>query len=180
MNGALTIQVVKDSTPPGHVEATAPADAGGYRLKKSAVAQANQLAQYTSFWHHPNGKCLADAGWTKTPPPDSGSSTSGSTPAAGSTDPTGAFISGTYDDGSSTSGGGTSTTTTTTTTTYQGTEVSATYTFDNNGATQVLRRKSDGVVITSTLSPFGTTNKASVQIGAVAKLGRLGWRELVR
>jgi hypothetical protein len=177
MNGALTIQLVKDSTPPGHVETTVPADAGGYRLKKSTIAQANQLAQYTSFWHHPNGKCLADAGWTKAPPPDADSSGSGSTPAAGSTDPTGAFISGAFDDGSGTTGGGT---TTTTTVTYLGTEVTASYTFDNNGATQILRKKSDGTVITTTVSPFGSTEKATAQIGALAKLGRLAWQELVR
>ena len=46
------------------------------------------LAEYTTFWHHPNGKCYGQAGWVPNPPEDLDSGGNGSAPAAGSADPT--------------------------------------------------------------------------------------------
>jgi hypothetical protein len=63
MNGALTIQVIKATTGDSAVELNIAGDPTmGYRLKKDATSQLNLLSQYTMFWHHPNGKCVGDAG----------------------------------------------------------------------------------------------------------------------
>ena len=71
MNGALTFQVIKSTTPQSAIELNVAGDPSmGYRLKIDAVSQTNQLAQYTVFWHHPNGLCLTDAGWVTNPPQD--------------------------------------------------------------------------------------------------------------
>ena len=81
MNGALTIQVIKSTTPQSAIELNVAGDPSmGYRLKIDATSQANQLAQYTVFWHHPNGKCLTDAGWVTNPPQDLSASASAQTP----------------------------------------------------------------------------------------------------
>ncbi len=71
MNGALTFQVIKGTTPQSAIELNVASDPSmGYRLKIDAVSQSYQLAQYTTFWHHPNGQCLTDAGWVANPPQD--------------------------------------------------------------------------------------------------------------
>ena len=63
MNGALTIQIIKATTPDSAIKLeNAAYPAMGYRLKSDATSQSNQLAQYTMFWHHPNGKCYGDVG----------------------------------------------------------------------------------------------------------------------
>ena len=173
MNGALTFQVVKSTTSASDVEATVPADAGGYRLKKNASSQNNQLAQYTSFWHHPNGLCTGDAGWTKAPPPDTSAASSGSTPAAGSGDPKGGFTSGSFGDLGSIGGG------TTSVMTYNGVEVLVTRTYTDRGVEQVIRDTS-GRLISTTVSQFGSAERTEGQTGRRPKLGRLGWQELLR
>jgi hypothetical protein len=89
-NGALTFQLIKHITPDSAVEmADAAGDpAYGYRMKLSGRLQ-YLIAEWTVFWHHPNGACLADAGWVKDPPPDltPADPTKRQTPAAGSADP---------------------------------------------------------------------------------------------
>jgi Neisseria PilC beta-propeller domain len=85
-NGALVIQIIKSATPNSAIEQSVPGRPEyGWRVK-SAMFSTYVLAEYTTFWHHPNGKCYGDAGWTKTPGPDTGSS-SAITRAPGSTDP---------------------------------------------------------------------------------------------
>jgi hypothetical protein len=97
-NGALTIQLIKAGTPAGALELnhselkhhTITGDAGtdislaervkyGWRVK---LADFNQyvLAEYTSFWHHPNGKCYGVIGWLQNPPQDLNSNAGGSPP----------------------------------------------------------------------------------------------------
>ena len=174
MNGALTFQVVKSTTPSTAVEAAVPAAAGGYRLKKDAASQANQLAQYTAFWHHPNGLCTGDAGWTKAPPPDPVSNASTKVPATGSGDPKGAFTVGTFGEIGSIAGGPT------TVVTYNGVEVVVTRTFNDTGVTQVIRDKVTGVVLSTTTSPYGSEQVGPRSNFTPAKLGRLSWQELVR
>ena len=176
MNGALTIQIVKNTTTGASVEATVPADAGGYRLKKDATAQPNQLAQYTAFWHHPNGKCFADVGWTKAPPPDASGSSGGSTPAANSADPTGQFLVG--ENGTAVSGQAGSTTTSVT---YNGELAVLTRTLTAGGVLQTINKGvASGLALNTTLLPWGTTDTGSLQASPPARTGRLGWRELVR
>ena len=87
-NGALVWQLIKDTTPDSALQL---ADAAGdpkygYRLK-DAQRSTYLLAEWSTFWHHPNGKCLGTAGWTATPPLDTSASGSASPRAAGSADP---------------------------------------------------------------------------------------------
>src|SRR5206468_7812505 len=76
----------------------------GYRLKSDAQWQAYQLAQYTVFWHHPNGKCYGASGWGTTAAiayPDRAGNASAVTGVPNNGDPTGGSFTG--------SGGGTGT-----------------------------------------------------------------------
>ena len=89
-NGALTIQIVKAAIFDEDVElASADGDpAFGYRIKM--VERVNRLiGEYTVFWHHPNKKCLGEAGWVKDPPQDLSAPDPSKfeTPAPGSLDP---------------------------------------------------------------------------------------------
>jgi hypothetical protein len=89
-NGALMFQVVKDTTPDSAIQL---ADAAGdpkygYRIKNGASRTSYLLGEWTTFWHHPNGKCFGDAGWVPNPPQDTTATTSApSAPVAGSSDP---------------------------------------------------------------------------------------------
>jgi len=90
-DGALTIQIIKADTPADALELNVAGDVRyGWRVKANQTNPPNTppltpyfmnyvLAEYTVFWHHPNGKCYADAGWVKDPPPD--------TAAGGSSNP---------------------------------------------------------------------------------------------
>lgn len=85
--GALTIQIIKDTTPNSALELNDHLSRPEYGWRvKSALFSTYVLAEYNTYWHHPNGKCFNSTGWTKTPGADTGSSTA-SAPAAGSTDP---------------------------------------------------------------------------------------------
>jgi len=88
-NGALTFQIVKDTTPDSAVVLgdAAGDPAYGYRVKVADRAT-YLLAEYTVFWHHDNKFCLNDAGWVMDPPEDlTPSKKEPLTPAAGSSDP---------------------------------------------------------------------------------------------
>ncbi len=85
-NGALTFQIIAANTPNSALELNVPGRPEyGWRVK-SAEFSKYVLAEYNTYWHHPNGKCYGDVGWTKAPGPDTGSSTA-SAKASGSTDP---------------------------------------------------------------------------------------------
>ena len=90
-NGALVIQIIKDNTPNSAIEMSVPGKPQyGWRVKSASVST-YVLAEYTTFWHHPNGICYGATGWTKLAPQDTGGS-SAQTPAANSADPkVGAF-----------------------------------------------------------------------------------------
>ncbi|GAB1233746.1 PilC/PilY family type IV pilus protein [Ferrigenium sp. UT5] len=93
--GALTIQLIKDTTPNSALELNDPLGRPEYGWRvKSADHAAYVLVEYTTYWHHPDNGCYGAAGWTKTPAADNGSS-SPTTPAAGSTDPKLGDLSGT-------------------------------------------------------------------------------------
>jgi hypothetical protein len=178
MNGALTLQIVKDSTTNAAVELNQSGNsAQGYRLKKDATSQANQLAQYTMFWHHPNKLCYGDAGWTQVPPPDPKSNNAApKTPAAGSDDPKGNFAS------SSGGLGGGSGSVSTRTTTYDGVEVTVVLTYDPTTGTYTERitTTSNGSVATNLFGPTTPPPPQPPQTGTRARLGRLSWQEIVR
>ena len=173
MDGAFTVQVVDASATGSDVKANTPSDAGGYRLKDSTSGRRLLLAQYTAFWHHPNGKCKTAVGWTMAPPPASSGANQSTTRPAGTADPTGDFESGVA--GGIAGGSGS-----TTVKSYLGiTEVTVTRTIDASGVRQLLTNTS-GTVVSDTRSNFGTPQKSDLQQGQRARLGRLGWKEIVR
>ncbi|MFC1778561.1 pilus assembly protein, partial [Pseudomonadota bacterium] len=88
-NGALTIQLIKADTPPGHIEINhLDKDARyGWRVIDQFFTD-HVLVEYTVFWHHPNGACYGEDNWVKDPPEhyDPGAK-GGDDRAAGSADP---------------------------------------------------------------------------------------------
>jgi len=184
-NGALVIQVIKDTTPNSALELNAPGRPEyGWRVK-SSLFSTYVLAEYTTFWHHPNKKCYGDTDWTKKPGADTGSS-SLSTKNPGSTDPKigslGAVTPGTTTttvtgaDGSTVSTtvvvalnlDGTYTTTTTVTTTTAGGDTSSTTASSTSSSVEI-----GGAVDSSGAIGGGVTTPLEA-------LGRVNWRELRR
>ncbi len=200
-NGALVIQIIKDDTPNSAIEMSVPGQPQyGWRVKSASVST-YVLAEYTTFWHHPNGKCYGVLGWTKLAPQDLGSG-SAVTPAAGSTDPkVGAFggVPVTTAPGTLTyppvstavnNSNGTTTTTTVTvtvktnadgsTTTTTKTDTTTTYTSGGGG-----NGGGGGVTTGGGLGGGGgggstCTTFASGVCGQGSALGRINWRELQR
>lgn len=86
-NGALAIQIIKANTPASALELNHSGDVRyGWRVKQP-VFRDHVIAEYTAFWHHPNGKCYGQAGWVANAPE---SFEPGGTPAntaPGSADP---------------------------------------------------------------------------------------------
>jgi hypothetical protein len=90
-NGALTFQLVKDTTPDSAVELAANNNGPEYGYRVQVASRANYLlAEWTVFWHHKiNGKCLGEVGWVKDPPEDltPADPKKRKMPASGSADP---------------------------------------------------------------------------------------------
>jgi hypothetical protein len=86
-NGALTLQIIKNNTPASALELNGPNVTYGWRVKQSEFTN-YVLAEYTSFWHHPNGLCYDDNGWVPDPPQDFSPTGGIQLAAAGSADPT--------------------------------------------------------------------------------------------
>jgi hypothetical protein len=85
-NGALVVQIIRATTPNTALELNvASRPEYGWRVK-SALYSTYVLAEYATYWHHPNGRCYSSTGWSKNPAADNGSS-SLSNKAAGATDP---------------------------------------------------------------------------------------------
>lgn len=168
MDGAFTIQVVDASATASDVQSSGPADSGGYRLKDTAAARAKLLAQYTAFWHKKGTECKTESGWNPAPAQDDASS-GGSRPA-GSKDPQGDFYSTVIG-----SGGGSSTTRFV----YNNITVLVSLSFDASGVRLVLTNTS-GAVVSDTRSSFGTAQTGMRQASQKPRLGRLGWKEVVR
>ncbi len=193
-NGALVIQLIKDTTPNSALEQNvAGRPEYGWRVKSALFSQ-YVLMEYATYWHHPNGKCYSDSGWTKTPAADNGTSNL-TAQAPGSTDPHIGNLS------AGSTGNGTVTSVATTIAGAVTTSV-ITYT-DGSHATVVRTANSDStgkldgtVTIVTTFSPSGggpdvvTTQKilnldgslktGGDELGRVrAVSGRISWRELV-
>ena len=181
-NGALTIQIIKAATPDTALELNWPAGGAkyGWRIKQS-VFTTYVLAEYTTFWHHPNGKCYGDAGWVPNPPEDNsppgGSATAR---AAGSMDPNdGAFL---------TAPAGVTVTGTTTTVNGNVTTIVVTYsdsktertviTVNNDGTEAVTMTDRAGTSTTATRMSSGSLGSAPQEILQPSR--RINWREIVR
>jgi Tfp pilus tip-associated adhesin PilY1 len=112
-NGALTIQIIKDTTKDTYVRLNVAGRPDlGYRLKDDKTSQDYLLAEYTIFWHNPTlksdgtyqtkeenpttfsrGQCMGSAFWSMAPPKETTSHAPSATPAPGSTDPKeGSFV----------------------------------------------------------------------------------------
>lgn len=180
--GALVIQIIRDTTTNAMLEQNVSGRPEyGWRVK-SAYYAAQVLAEYTTWWHHPNGKCYGDTGWTKTPGADNGS-TSLSTKAAGSTDPKiGSLgvgdppVAGTSSTTVTNADGTTTTTTVTIVVNADGTATTTTTVTNNStGTTSTTVTGNDidvgGAVDSSGIIGGGVTTPLEA-------LGRVNWREL--
>ena len=182
--GALTVQIIKDTTPQSAIEQNV-LDRPEYGWRVKSLYHATYvLAEYTAFWHHPSNGCYGDAGWTKAPGPDNGSSTPTS-PVAGSTDPKLGDLAGT-------SGGTVTSVTrtvvgnvTTTTITYStGKTATITRTTNADGSITTVTRDADcgaGCAgITETIYSTSTVLTGGDERGTRARTGRVSWHELLK
>ncbi len=87
-NGALTIQIIRSSTPDTAIELNYAGGGAKYGWRVNA-ANFNRyvVAEWTYFWHHDNGYCYGDSNWIPNPAQDFGAASRSSTRAPGSTDP---------------------------------------------------------------------------------------------
>lgn len=179
MNGALLVQVIKDTTPDSAIQLEStlgtPDKTMGYRLKSDTTSQKNLLAEYTIFWHHDNGFCYGDKGWGTTaaiaPPMTNVGDTK--TPAAGATDPKG----GDFQSGGCTvnCGGGSGGQTTVQQGFVDGAVVMQGMTRDANQFITVTTTYTKDGTSSSTPGPTSGGGEAGTQ-----RSGRLSWKQLIR
>ena len=187
-NGALVVQIIAASTPQSAIEQNvAGRPEYGWRVK-AAYYSTYVLAEYAIYWHHPNGKCYQDGGWTKAPPQDNGGSNAIS-PAAGSTDPKLGDLSGV--------GGGSVTSVTTvvngnvtlTTITYSsGRTATIERTTNADGTVTIVTRDADCVLAGSSCvgvteivqAASGSSLSGGDERGSNATTGRVSWHEIIR
>jgi len=193
-NGALTIQLIKASTPASSIEMqVAGRPEYGWRLKQ-ADFETYAIADWATYWHHPNGKCYGDTGWTKMPPQDFSPSDPSvwQTPAAGSADPNvGSFratsnivsvVTTTTVRTETVAGVAVQLKTTVQVTTYaDGTTKTVTRTQNADGTTTIVTVTPDGKTTTETVAnTAGGTGTGGDEKGSQAKTGRVSWSELLR
>jgi hypothetical protein len=181
--GALMVQLIRATTPDTAIELNvAGRPEFGWRVK-SALFSTYVLAEWGTYWHHPNDLCFYERGWTKTPPKDNGSSKL-ETKAAGSTDP---------HLGNLSAGGGTgSSTITSSVTTVAGSVTTTVITYTDGSYARIVRTvNADGTVTIVTRDALGVTTTQTIantsgslkgggdERGLGAKTGRVSWREVV-
>jgi len=185
-NGALTFQLIEPNTPEGHIELNGPDITYGWRVKTEFFKQ-HVLAEYTTFWHHPNGECYHEDTWVQDPPQDFDFSTKTETKEPYSSDPAdGIFGAGLYyTDATTLSDDGL---TTTLTRTYS----------DGTTYTRVSTSNDDGSVITHSVFRDGEEEWVSTYTGnggeagfidpntgspeeelSTGTIGRQSWRDLL-
>lgn len=190
-NGALTVQLIRHDTPDTALEFNHNGNGGlsageratyGWRVKQSEFNKW-VLAEYTSFWHHPNGSCYGQQAWKPDPPEDPSDGTAGARPA-GTADPTDGIFTGgeTVKDVKTVVSADKMTTTTTTTYNnvagaYVKTEVT-----NADGTVTVTQTFPDGTKVVTTISGeaslTGLGRTSNEALGGLAT-GRQSWRELV-
>lgn len=186
-NGALTVQVVDATITDADIQlnVTGRPDLG-YRLKPSAM-KTKLVAEYLIYWHHPNNKCMADTGWTKSPPQDDGASDAlPGVWAAGEDDPKGVFRPGAGEQASVVPPAPPTTTVTnpdgsTTITTVVHTALAGGgYTVTTTVRTIPPQLSgSTGIVTGGAVGSGGEIDTGGINKSA-ANLGRINWRELQR
>jgi type IV pilus assembly protein PilY1 len=191
-NGALTFQIVDASITQSDIQLNVAGNPLlGYRLKTSSL-DSKLIAEYTTFWHHPNDLCMGDAGWKKDPAQDPINDATPATPAAGSSDPKfGSFGINPVGTPSSNTTTAVSTRTnangTTTTTTVVTTIVT-----NADGSTSTTVKTTESTTSASTNGNTGIDTGGAVNSGGginsdgtdtrtkAAAVGRINWRELQR
>jgi hypothetical protein len=188
-NGALVVQIIRDTTPNSAMELNVVGRPEyGWRVK-SSLFKDYVLAEYATYWHHPNGKCYSKTDWTKTPGADDGASDP-SAKAAGSTDPKIGDLS---------AGTGSGVTILDVTMTVAGDVTTTIIRYSNGTQASIVRtenRKADGtkdgtvtIVTTDALgnrteqkiaNAEGTVVSGGDESGPHARTGRVSWRELVK
>jgi len=206
-NGALTVQIIKATTPQAAIEENvAGRPEYGWRVKSSYFS--NVLAEFIVYWHHPNAMCFGStgswaqenndnlawnttelmngSGWKKDVPQDTAetSSSVNRTPASGSTDPKLGALGGScanQSTGTVTTG---NVTVTTSNCTASGTTTliyRITRTTNNNGTVTVLTELADGTSTTEVIANAGGNVKTGGdERGLQARTGRISWHELIR
>jgi Neisseria PilC beta-propeller domain len=179
-NGALTIQLIKADTPATALELNYAAGGPKYGWRvKQAQFTTYVLGEYTMFWHHPNGKCYGQAGWTPAAPQDFDGDGGGVRPV-GSGDPS---------DGSfGAPPAGVSITNVTTTTVGAVTTIVVTYsdgkkdttviTNNGNGTEGVVWTDRDGSTTTGNRVVSSDIGRAPEEILQGSR--RINWREVLR
>lgn len=191
-NGALTFQIVDASITQSDLQLNV---AGqpllGYRLKPTSM-DAKLIAEYTTFWHHPNDLCMGNSGWKRNPAQDPINDATPATPASGSTDPkSGSFgvnpvidpsTNSTTTVNTTTNPDGTSTTTTVVTTTVTNADGStSTTTATTKSTTSSATDSNSGIDTGGAVNTAGGINSdGSDTKTKAATLGRINWRELSR
>ena len=188
-NGALTFQLIKHDTPWSALEVNHSSGdiRYGWRVKAGLITT-YVLGEYTAFWHHHNGGCYGDAGWTAAADQDTSNSSSANvSPPAGTGDPvapSGAGLGG---------GGGAGTGVTITSSKTDSKTGAVTTTFSDgtttvdytDGSTKITL--SDGTILWrlpgietgGVVSTSGTINLGGVTTPPEV-LGRINWREVRR
>ncbi len=202
-NGALTLQIIRSTTPDSAIELNVVGRPEfGWRVKSTEFSNW-VLGEYNAYWHHPNGKCYGDAGWVKNAPADNTTSNQ-LQGAAGATDPhignlagtTGGSIvsvvttvtsagTGAGTGGSGTnSGAGTKTVSSVSTTkiTYSNGAVATIVvtTYSDNTKQTVTTDASGRVTTVITADPAGSVKTGGDESGVQSKTGRLSWQELIK
>jgi hypothetical protein len=193
-NGALTFQIVDASVADSDIQLNVASHPElGYRLKPTSM-DAKLIAEYTTFWHHPNDLCMGSAGWKKDPAQDPINDATPATPAVGSTDPKfGSFGVNPAAGGSASSNttttvnsvlnaNGTTTTTTVVTTIVTNADGStSTTTTTTSSTTSAATGGNSGIDTGGAVSSGGGINSDGTDTRTkAASLGRVNWRELQR
>ncbi|MCX7098672.1 MAG: PilC/PilY family type IV pilus protein [Methylococcales bacterium] len=181
-DGALTIQLIKDTTPESALELNHSGGDVKYGWRvKLANFKTYVLAEYTIYWHHPNGKCYGQTGWVAAAPQDPVSDATPGTKATGSTDPTDGIFTGGFAVSSVVVITNGNTTTTTTTYTDGGRYIKVVVT-NNDGSTTTTQTMRNGTVVVSTTGSVGVANSSLVkspnQSASTTSIGRQSWWEM--
>ena len=181
-DGALGIQIIKANTPASALELNH--NGGdpkyGWRVKQSEFSQW-VIAEYTSFWHHPNKYCYGQAGWIPAPEQNFASGGKTATPAPGSADPKDCVfgVGVTIIDVTTTVSGNT----TTTVTTYSdNTTYTKIVTNNGDGSKTIKHIYPDGTVEVTTVSDVSPSSKygrGKNENVSTRSTGRLSWREII-
>jgi Tfp pilus tip-associated adhesin PilY1 len=180
-DGAMTVQIIKSNTPDTALELNYSGGGAkyGWRVKADQFTT-YVLAEYTTFWHHPNGKCYGQTGWVPNPSEDPDSGGKVSARALGSSDPTdGAF--GVTPAGVTIASVATTiqgNTTTTVVNYSDGKRMTTVVTSNGDGTEQVTVTDRNGATTTGTRMSAGSAGRGPEEILQASR--RINWREVLR